>query len=170
VTRGANTYGPHQHPEKLIPLFITNALDDQPLPLYGDGRQRRDWLFVDDHADAVGVALDRAPAGAILNVPADEERANRDVALLLLDMLGKPASLLRTVADRPGHDRRYAMDGARITALGWQPTVRFEDGLRTTVDWYGENRGWWEQMRGADWNDWYERQYAARLEQSGPLS
>jgi dTDP-glucose 4,6-dehydratase len=168
VTRGANTYGPYQHPEKLIPLFVTNALDDRPLPLYGDGRQRRDWLFVDDHADAVGVALDRAPTGTILNIPAGEERANRDVAETLLDMLGKPLSLLRTVADRPGHDRRYAMDGSRIAALGWGPTVSFKDGLKATVDWYRANRSWWEVMRGADWDKWYERQYASRLEQSSP--
>jgi dTDP-glucose 4,6-dehydratase len=170
VTRGANTYGPYQHPEKLIPLFVTNALDDLPLPMYGDGAQRRDWLHVDDHADAVGVALDHAPPGAILNVPAGEERANRDVALMLLQMLGKPASLLRSVADRPGHDRRYAMDGTRIATLGWRRRVAFDDGLPSTVDWYRQNRGWWEQMRGPEWSEWYATQYATRLEQSTPAA
>ncbi len=168
VTRGANTYGPYQHPEKLIPLFVTNALDDRPLPMYGDGAQRRDWLHVDDHADAVALALDRATPGAVLNLPAGEERANRDVALMLLDMLGKPRSLLRRVADRPGHDRRYAMDGKRMAALGWKRRVAFDDGLRATVDWYVQNRDWWEQMRGPEWADWYATQYAARLEQSTP--
>jgi dTDP-glucose 4,6-dehydratase len=170
ITRGANSYGPRQHPEKLVPLFITNALDDQPLPLYGDGQQRRDWLHVDDHADAVGVALDMAAAGAVLNVPAGQERANREVAQQILEQLGKPASLLRSVPDRPGHDRRYAMDGTRMEQLGWRPSARFEDGLAATIDWYAANRGWWEQARGTGWDAWYAQQYATRLEQSTPPS
>ncbi len=170
ITRGANSYGRRQHPEKLIPLFITNALGDQPLPLYGDGQQRRDWLHVDDHADAVGVALDMAPAGAVLNVPGGHERANREVAQQILERLGKPASLLRSVHDRLGHDRRYAMDGSRIARLGWQPRVGFDDGLAATIDWYAANRGWWEQARGSDWDAWYAQQYATRLEQSTPAS
>lgn len=168
ITRGANTYGPYQHPEKLIPLFITNAITDEPLPMYGDGEQRRDWLSVDDHADAVGFALDHAAPGDVLNVPAGEERANREVALAILEILDKPQTLLRTVADRLGHDRRYAMDGSRIARLGWRPNVRFDEGLRATVDWYRENRGWWEQMRGPEWADWYATQYSTRLEQSTP--
>jgi dTDP-glucose 4,6-dehydratase len=168
ITRGANSYGPRQHPEKLIPLFITNALDDQPLPLYGDGEQRRDWLHVDDHADAVAVALDKAPPGAVLNVPAGQERANREVAKQILERLGKPLSLLRSVPDRPGHDRRYAMDGARIGQLGWRPGVRFDDGLAATIDWYAANREWWQGARGPDWDAWYDSQYATRLEQSTP--
>jgi dTDP-glucose 4,6-dehydratase len=168
ITRGANSYGPRQHPEKLIPLFITNALNEQPLPLYGDGQQRRDWLHVDDHADAVGVALDMAPAGAVLNVPAGQERANREVAQQILERLDKPASLLRSVPDRLGHDRRYAMNGTRLEELGWRPRVGFEDGLAATIDWYSANRDWWEQARGADWDAWYAQQYATRLEQSTP--
>jgi len=169
ITRGANSYGPHQHPEKLIPLFVTNALDDRPLPMYGDGAQRRDWLHVDDHADAVAFALDRGPAGSVLNVPGGQERANRDVAEAILEQLGKPKSLLRSVPDRPGHDWRYAMDGSRLAALGWRPRVSFDEGLATTVDWYLDNRGWWEQARGDEWDSWYQRQYATRLEQSSPV-
>jgi dTDP-glucose 4,6-dehydratase len=169
ITRGANSYGPRQHPEKLIPLFITNALDDQPLPLYGDGQQRRDWLHVDDHADAVGLALDQAPAGAVLNVPAGQERPNLEVAREILARLDKPASLLRSVPDRPGHDRRYAMDGTRIEQLGWRPRIRFDEGLAQTIDWYAANRSWWEQTRGSDWAAWYAQQYAARLENSSPV-
>jgi dTDP-glucose 4,6-dehydratase len=168
ITRGANTYGPHQHPEKLIPLFVTNALNDEPLPMYGDGAQRRDWLHVDDHADAVAFALDKAPAGAVFNVPGGHELANRELATAILSYLGKPGSLLRSVADRPGHDWRYAMDGSRLAALGWRPNVSFDAGLATTIDWYRDNRAWWEQARGADWSDWYKRQYAERLEQSSP--
>src|SRR6478735_2572190 len=127
VTRGSNTYGPYHHPEKLIPLFVTNAIDDLPLPLYGDGLQERDWLYVTDQA------------GATYNVPGSAELANRDVVRLLLDRLGKPWSLVRSVPDRPGHDRRYALDGARLHALGWAPRVAFEDGLRATVRWYRDN-------------------------------
>jgi len=169
ITRGANSYGPHQHPEKLIPLFVTNALDDGPLPMYGDGDQRRDWLHVDDHADAIAFALDRGPAGSVLNVPGGQERANREVAEAILRRLGKPDSLLRSVPDRPGHDWRYAMDGSRLAALGWRPRVSFDEGLAATIDWYRDNRGWWEQARGDEWDSWYQRQYATRLEQSSPV-
>jgi dTDP-glucose 4,6-dehydratase len=166
VTRGANTYGPRQHPEKLVPLFITNAIDDQPLPLYGDGLQRRDWLYVDDHADAVGFVLDRGRAGEAYNVPAGEERTNREVVEALLARLGKPWSLVRSVPDRPGHDRRYAMDGARLAELGWRPRVRFAEGLERTVDWYVSHDEWWRRARSADWADYYERQYGQRLRES----
>jgi dTDP-glucose 4,6-dehydratase len=166
ISRGANTYGPRQHPEKLVPLFITNALEDEPLPMYGDGRQRRDWLFVDDHADAIALLLDRGEPGGVYNVPGDDERVNREVAEQILAATGRPASLLRSVADRPGHDRRYAMTGDRLGALGWQPRVRFEGGLQQTVAWYSANRDWWQRARGADWADYYERQYGRRLAES----
>jgi dTDP-glucose 4,6-dehydratase len=168
VTRGANTYGPRQHPEKLIPLFVTNALDDQPLPMYGDGGQRRGWLHVDDHADAVAFVLDHALSGVVCNVPGSHERANRDVALAILEHLGKPKSLLRSVPDRPGHDWRYAMNGTRLAALGWRPGIKFDTGLAATIDWYRDNRSWWEDARGADWSEWYDRQYTARLAESSP--
>jgi dTDP-glucose 4,6-dehydratase len=168
VSRGANTYGPRQHPEKLVPLFITNALDDEPLPLYGDGRQRRDWMYVDDHADAISLLLERGAPGGVYNIPGTGERANRDVALAILAATGRSTELLRRVADRPGHDRRYAMTGERIAALGWRQQVSFGDGLSATVEWYATNREWWERARGSDWQDWYERQYGRRLAESTP--
>jgi len=164
LTRGANTYGPRQHPEKLVPLFITNALLDAPLPLYGDGLQRRDWLHVDDHADAVGCVLDRGVSGCAYNVPGDgEERTNRAVTEAILARLGKPWSLVRSVPDRPGHDRRYALDGSRLRALGWAPRVAFPEGIVATADWYRENPGWWQAVRSGDWDDYYARQYGWRL-------
>jgi dTDP-glucose 4,6-dehydratase len=163
ITRGANTYGPRQHLEKFIPLFITNAIDDLPVPLYGDGMQRRDWLYVDDHADAVSVVLDRGVSGEIYNITADQERINRDVAEAILDLLGKPPSLLRLVPDRPAHDRRYAMDGSRLRELGWSATRSFDEGIRATVAWYRENEHWWRRLRDGEWDRYYERQYAWRL-------
>lgn len=167
ITRGANTYGPRQHPEKLIPLFITNALADQLLPMYGDGMQRRDWLFVDDHADGVGVVLDRGVSGTAYNVSGEGvERPNRAVTQAILDLLDKPWSLVRRVPDRPGHDRRYALDGSRLKALGWTPQVTFEDGIRRTVDWYADNEPWWQAVRSGDWDDYYRQQYGWRLEGS----
>ena len=167
VTRGSNTYGPYHHPEKLIPLFVTNAIDDQPLPLYGDGLQRRDWLYVADHADAVDHVLRHGVAGETYNIPGGVEMANRDVVRLLLERLGKPWSLVRHVEDRPGHDRRYAMDGSKLAALGWQPTTSFEDGLARTVDWFVANEPWWRAARSGDWDAYYERQYGSRLRSTG---
>ncbi len=167
VTRGSNTYGPYHHPEKLIPLFVTNAIDDLPLPLYGDGLQRRDWLYVSDHADAVDFVLRHGVAGETYNVPGGVEMANRDTVRLLLEHLGKPWSLVRHVEDRPGHDRRYAMDGAKIAALGWQPRTSFEDGLARTIDWFVANEPWWRAARSGDWDVYYERQYGSRLRSAG---
>jgi dTDP-glucose 4,6-dehydratase len=167
ITRGANTYGPNQYPEKLVPLFITNALDDEPLPMYGDGMQRRDWLYVADHADGIGIVLDRGEAGAAYNIPGDGvERPNRAVTEAILEHLGKPWSLVRTVPDRPGHDRRYALDGSRLRGLGWEPDVAFEDGIARTIEWYAANRGWWEPIKSGAWHDYYRQQYAWRLDQS----
>jgi len=163
VTRGANTYGPYHHPEKLIPLFITNAIDDQPLPLYGDGLQRRDWLYVSDHAGAIGHVLEHGLAGETYNIAGGNERTNRAVAAALLERLGKPWSLVRTVDDRPGHDRRYAMDGSKLSALGWTNKTTFEEGLAATVDWFRDNEGWWRPIKSGEWDDYYRRQYGARL-------
>jgi dTDP-glucose 4,6-dehydratase len=163
ATRGSNTYGPFHHPEKLIPLFITNALDDRELPLYGDGLQRREWLYVSDHAAAIDHVLRHGATGETYNVPGPTERTNRDVVTLLLELLGKPWSLVREVEDRPGHDRRYAMDGTKITGLGWAPRTGFEDGLAATVAWYEANEAWWRATRSGDWDGWYERQYEKRL-------
>jgi dTDP-glucose 4,6-dehydratase len=163
VTRGSNTYGPFHHPEKLIPLFITNALDDRELPLYGDGLQRRDWLYVSDHAGAVEHVLRHGAAGEVYNLPGDRELPNREVVRLLLDQLGKPWSLVRQVEDRPGHDRRYAMDGSKLKALGWRNRVPFEQGLAETVAWFTANEAWWRAIRSGDWDAYYERQYGSRL-------
>jgi dTDP-glucose 4,6-dehydratase len=167
VTRGSNTYGPYHHPEKLIPLFVTNAIDDLPLPLYGDGLQRRDWLYVGDHAGAIDHVLRHGTAGETYNVPGGVEMANRDTVRLLLERLGKPWSLVRHVEDRPGHDRRYAMDGAKIAALGWRPQTSFEEGLAETVDWFVANEAWWRAARSGDWDAYYERQYGSRLRSAG---
>ena len=135
--------------------------------MYGDGMQRRDWLFVADHADGIGVALDRGESGAAYNICGDGiERPNRAVTEAILEHLGKPWSLVRTVPDRPGHDRRYALDGSRLKDLGWAPKVTFEDGIAATVDWYAANRDWWEPIKSGDWIDYYKAQYAWRLEQS----
>jgi dTDP-glucose 4,6-dehydratase len=163
ITRGANTYGPFQHPEKLIPLFISNALDDQPLPLYGDGMQRRDWLYVADHAGAVEHVLRHGSPGEIYNVPGEAELTNRDVVSALLAQLGKPWSLVRQVEDRPGHDRRYAMDGRKLHALGWRNKVGFEEGLASTIEWFQANDGWWRAIKSGDWDAYYARQYGVRL-------
>ncbi len=163
TTRGSNTYGPYQHPEKLIPLFVTNAIDDAPLPLYGDGLQRRDWLFVSDHAGAVEFVLHHGEPGAVYNIPGEAELPNRDVVRMLLAQLGKPWSLVRQVEDRPGHDRRYAMDGARLSALGWRNRTPFATGLAATVDWFVANEAWWRAIRSGDWDAYYERQYGDRL-------
>jgi dTDP-glucose 4,6-dehydratase len=163
VTRGSNTYGPYHHPEKLIPLFVTNAIDDRPLPLYGDGRQRREWLHVSDHAGAIEHVLRHGAAGAVYNVPGAAEMENVEVVRMLLERLAKPWSLVRRVEDRPGHDRRYAMDGSKLAALGWRNRVAFPDGLAGTIDWYVANEAWWRAARSGDWDAYYERQYGDRL-------
>jgi dTDP-glucose 4,6-dehydratase len=163
ITRGSNTYGPYQHPEKLIPLFITNAVDDQPLPVYGDGLQRRDWLYVTDHASAVDHVLQHGLPGWAYNVPGGEERSNIEVVERLLEVLGKPATLIRHVEDRPGHDRRYAMDGTRLAETGWKRHVPFADGLGRTVRWFLDNEAWWRAIRSGEFDDYYERQYGRRL-------
>ena len=170
VTRGSNTYGPYHHPEKLIPLFVTNAIDDQPLPLYGDGLQRRDWLYVSDHAAGIDHVLRHGARGETYNVPGGVEMTNRDTVALLLERLGKPWTLVRHVEDRPGHDRRYAMDGSKLAALGWRPKVTFEEGLAATVDWFVANEPWWRAARSGDWDAYYERQYGQRLAEGEPAA
>ena len=163
VTRGSNTYGPFHHPEKLIPLFVTNAIDDLELPMYGDGLQQRDWLFVTDHAGAIDHVLRHGASGETYNVPGSAEMTNRDVIAALLERLGKPWSLVRTVPDRPGHDRRYALDGTKLAALGWRNRTSFADGLAATIDWFRANEPWWRATKSGDWDAYYERQYGSRL-------
>ncbi|HEX6949947.1 MAG TPA: dTDP-glucose 4,6-dehydratase [Nitrospira sp.] len=165
VTRGSNTYGPNQYPEKFIPLFVTNAIDDQPLPLYGNGRQRRDWLAVQDHCAAIErVLLDGEP-GQIYNIGGGNERENLGVAEQLLVLLGKPRSLIRFVEDRPGHDRRYAVETRKLTRLGWQPTIPFDDGLKATVAWYREHESWWRPIKSGEFRAYYEAMYGKRLKE-----
>jgi dTDP-glucose 4,6-dehydratase len=163
ITRGSNTYGPHQHPEKLIPLFVTNALAGEPLPMYGDGMQVRDWLHVSDHAAGIDFVLRHGEPGEAYNLPGGTELPNRDVIGRLLDATGRDWSLVRTVPDRPGHDRRYAMDASKVRTLGWSPRVPFDEGLPATVAWYRENAAWVEASKGGDWADYYRRQYETRL-------
>ncbi|MBI4401103.1 MAG: dTDP-glucose 4,6-dehydratase [Nitrospirae bacterium] len=163
ITRGSNTYGPNQYPEKFIPLCITNALDDQPLPLYGDGRYRRDWLSVFDHCGAIEHVLRHGAPGSIYNIGGGNERENLTVAETILKYLGKPMSLIRFVQDRPGHDRRYAVDCSRLPTLGWAPTVPFEEGLRATVDWYRNHEAWWRKIKSGEFRSYYERMYQQRL-------
>jgi dTDP-glucose 4,6-dehydratase len=164
ITRCSNNYGPYQFPEKLIPLMIANALEGEPLPVYGDGQQVRDWLHVEDHCSAVWTAAERARPGSVYNVGGNAERANLDVVRRILAELGRGEELIRFVTDRPGHDRRYAMDAGRIRAdLGWEPRHRFEDGLPATIRWYLDHRDWWERVRSGAYRDYYAAQYGGRV-------
>ena len=163
ITRGANTFGPNQYPEKLIPLFVTNAFDGLPLPVYGDGRQRREWLHADDHCAAVELVLREGVAGEIYNV-GGEEHENIAVTHRILELAGGDPALIRYVEDRAGHDRRYSLDDSKLRSLGWSPTYSFgERGLPETVAWYRENRAWWEPIKSGEYRAYYERQYAERL-------
>jgi len=163
VTRGSNTFGPNQYPEKFIPLFVTNALEDQPLPLYGDGLQQRDWLYVQDHCEAIALVLEKGESGQVYNVGTGEERPNLEVAEAILGLLGKPRSLLRHVTDRPGHDRRYALSCKKIAKLGWKPRVAFREALKETVGWYRNNGWWWRKIKSGEFRSYYEKMYGARL-------
>jgi dTDP-glucose 4,6-dehydratase len=164
ITRGSNTYGPNQYPEKILPLFVTNALDGQPLPLYGDGRQVRDWLHVEDHCAAIETVLREGEAGEAYNVGAGEERENIELTQLIVEHLGVDPTLVRHVDDRAGHDRRYSLNTEQIRRLGWLPRRTWDDGVRATIDWYRDNRDWWEPIkRSGGFRDFYEKQYATRL-------
>jgi dTDP-glucose 4,6-dehydratase len=163
ITRGSNTYGPNQYPEKFVPLFVTNALDAQELPLYGDGKQVRDWLFVEDHCSGIELVLREGAPGEIYNVGGGDEVENITVAERIVELTGADRSLLRRVDDRPGHDRRYSLDTAKIEGLGWKPQMPFEAGLAETVSWYRDHRDWWEQIKSGEYREYYNRQYADRL-------
>lgn len=164
VTRASNNYGPYQFPEKLIPLMIANALEDKPLPVYGDGMQVRDWLYVDDHCRAIRAVLQRGKAGEIYNVGGSKDLPNLDVIRKILAATGKPESLIRYVQDRPGHDRRYAITSEKIMAdTGWAPQMEFEQGLAETIRWYQQNSGWVERVRSGAYRQYYESNYATRM-------
>jgi len=164
ITRASNNFGPWQYPEKLIPLFVTNAIDDLPLPLYGDGRNVRDWLFVDDHCAAIDFLIERGQNSEVYNIGGGNERENRDITHKILDLLGKPQSLIKPVADRQGHDRRYSLDTSRLERLGFRCNTNFDDALRRTVQWYADNQPWWRAIkeRNAEFREYYAKQYGGR--------
>jgi dTDP-glucose 4,6-dehydratase len=163
ITRGANTYGPRQYPEKFLPLFITNAFEGQPLPVYGDGKQQREWLHVDDHCHGIEVVLEHGVTGQVYNV-GGQERENMEVVKRILELTGASSDLVRHVEDRPGHDRRYSVDANRLRDLGWAPRHNFDaTGLAETVEWYRANRAWWEPLKSGEYLAYYEQQYANRL-------
>jgi len=168
VTRGSNTYGPRQYPEKLIPLFVTNALDGESLPVYGDGQQVRDWIHVDDHCSGIFAALEHGTAGEVYNVGGGNERTNLDITERILELTGRDASLIRQVADRPGHDRRYALATEKLRAVGWAPEVEFPQGLADTVGWFRANRDWWEPIKSGAYRAYYEAQYGGRSAGGAP--
>jgi dTDP-glucose 4,6-dehydratase len=172
ISRGANNIGPYQYPEKVVPLFITNALNDQPLPVYGDGRQMRDYQFVTDHCEGIDLVLHKGTLGEAYNIGTGKEMTNLEMVEILLDELGKPRSLIQHVEDRQGHDRRYCMDVRKIMALGWEPAYTCEEAIRATVRWYVANRDWWEPIRNGEFKEFYQRLYGNRrvLQVEQPLT
>ena len=163
ISRCSNNYGPYQFPEKLIPLMIANALNDKPLPVYGDGKNVRDWLYVEDHCKAIDLIVRDGKVGEVYNIGGHNEMANIDIVKLILQEIGKPESLITYVGDRKGHDRRYAIDPAKIhRELGWLPETKFADGIKKTVAWYLENREWWEEIVSGEYQNYYERMYGNR--------
>lgn len=165
ILRCTNNFGPFQFPEKLIPLIIANAREDKSLPIYGDGLQERDWLFVEDYCHAIALALEKAKAGSVYNVSAGTPQPNLKIVRTILQLLGKPESLMKYVKDRPGHDRRYALDSSKIQReLGWSPKVSFEDGIRRTIDWYQANSSWLDHARSGEYRNYYDRHYTNRAE------
>lgn len=163
ISRCSNNYGPYHFPEKLIPLMIANALNDKPLPVYGTGENVRDWLYVEDHCSAIDLVIHKGCEGEVYNIGGHNERTNLQVVKAILNELQKPESLIHYVTDRPGHDRRYAIDPTKIhDELGWEPTTRFEDGIQRTVQWYLRNRSWWEHIINGEYQKYYARMYADR--------
>lgn len=163
ITRGSNNVGPYQYPEKVVPLFTTNAMDDKPLPIYGDGEQMRDYQYVLDHCEGIDVVLHHGQLGEVYNVGTGSELRNIDMAHLILDTLGKPRSLIQPITDRPGHDRRYALDVSKLRALGWQSRHTCAEAIELTVRWYTANEWWWRKIKsGEHYQAYYQRQYAGR--------
>jgi dTDP-glucose 4,6-dehydratase len=159
ITRCSNNYGPYQYPEKLIPLFVTNALEDKLLPIYGDGKNVRDWIYVEDHCEAIDFLLAHGKAGEAYNIGGGAERNNLDITDMILAALQKPRSLMAFVKDRLGHDRRYALDTSKLAALGWQPKHDFAAALQFTIDWYVKNRRWWEKLKSGEYLEFYKKNY-----------
>ena len=164
VTRGSNTFGPYQYPEKIAPLFITNAIDNESLPLYGDGLQVRDWLYVTDHCSGIDVALHQSAPGGVYNLGGGNERTNIEVTELILKYVDKSRDLIVPVEDRPGHDQRYALDSNQLMSLGWSPSKTFEEALQSTVKWYQDNEWWWRPIKGGEFKEYYLKQYGNRLQ------
>jgi dTDP-glucose 4,6-dehydratase len=162
ITRSSNNFGPYQYPEKLVPLFVTNALDDRPLPLYGDGQQVRDWIYVLDNCAAIDLVLRRGRDGEVYNIGGGHEVTNAALTREILRLVGKPESLIQPVADRPGHDRRYALDATKVWELGWAPRYPFASALETTVRWYRDHEAWWRPLKSGEFRAYYERQYGRR--------
>ena len=162
VTRGSNNIGPHQYPEKVVPLFITNAIDDLPLPLYGDGRQMRDYQYVLDHCEGIDIVLHRGQPGEVYNVGSEVETENIVMARAVLELLGKPHSLIQPVRDRPGHDRRYSLDCTRLRTLGWRSRHDFARAIAKTVRWYADHEWWWRKIKSGAYKEYYRRQYEGR--------
>jgi dTDP-glucose 4,6-dehydratase len=164
VTRASNNYGPNQFPEKIIPLFITNLIDDIAVPLYGDGQNERDWLHVDDHCRGIDLLIERGASGEVYNIGGGNQVKNVDLTHRILELVGKPPSLIKPVADRPGHDRRYSLDTGKLESLGWKPLERFDDGLAKTVQWYRDNERWWRPIKNEDpaFRKYYQEQYGSR--------
>ena len=163
ITRSSNNFGPHQFPEKLVPLTITNVLEDKPIPIYGDGLNIRDWIYVEDHCKALELVIQKGEPGEAYNIAGNHEKTNLELTYKLLELLGKPRSLIQFVTDRPGHDRRYSLDTTKIAReLGWKATYSFEEALTSTVDWYLKNESWWRQIKSGEYAKYYERMYLHR--------
>ncbi len=163
ITRCTNNYGPYQFPEKLIPLVITNAIEDKPIPIYGDGLYRRDWIYVMDHCSALATVLTKGRPGEIYNIASSQEKTNLELIRLILHILGKPESLITFIKDRPAHDRRYAIASSKISKeLGWEPSHSYEQALKSTVEWYLNNRTWWERVKSKEYLEYYTRMYLNR--------
>ncbi len=162
ITRSSNNFGPFQFPEKLIPLAITNAIEDKPIPIYGDGQNIRDWLYVLDHCEAIDLIIRVGKAGEIYNIASGEERTNLELLDEILKIMGKPENLIQFVKDRPAHDRRYALDVAKIRGLGWKPKYHFKESLKETINWYLSHQSWWRRIKSGDYADYYEKVYSKR--------
>ncbi len=167
VTRCSNNYGPYQFPEKLIPLMVINAMADKHLPVYGDGQNVREWLHVEDHCTALVAVMEGGRAGEVYNIGSNDEQPNLEVVRRILRFVGKPDSLIKYVQDRPGHDRRYAIDSSKLRQLGWRPRHDFESGLQATVKWYLGNERWWRRVTSGEYTQYYDSQYRQRLERAG---